>query len=553
MKHKLHCAVLLVALLVMMLIPAAHAAEATAPPPHSPPPASTEAPHKDPPEEETTKVPHKDPPEQETTEPPPHGEPPTPEGEYNPIIPLYLDANGGTFRNGLGMNLYDAEMPAEPGDTLASMGYTIDTITCAGKTFQGWIAYDAAGNTPISGLLTTAQVLNYTLPNHPIRFEIQWKALEAAPITAITYAAFFNGTGTVDSDTRVTLVANGIRYSGNGSVTISKDIYSQWTGNVKVIWECPGKYISANNRWIPDYFESEGPVKSFIKEGSCYISISRTGKETDTPSPRDLVNDYFYSVRNVAPVISREEVPSADTGISLSSGAPEVHTLSAEQLQSGSVYTASMTAMKKATQTDNVLIFDITARDAAGNDLHQLKDTAEVKVPLPKDYVIQSGNTVQVYYLPGDGAAVPCSTVLHDEDPANRYLIFRTDHFSLYAVAEVAKAPADPSASPTPSEPEVSAEPETPVEIAPSSSPESSSAPEVPSLGTSASPGTTPAPEEPEIPAEKEPSSLPESSAPPEAPAAADTSAAGLLVPVIAVLAVVIIAAVIFLLKKRSG
>ena len=551
MKHKLRCCALLMALLLgMMLIPTVHAEESTDPPPHSPPPASAEA--------------------------PPHGEQPAPEGEYNPIIPLYLDANGGTFRNERNMNLYDSEMSAKPGDTLASMGCTIDTITCVGKSFQGWIAYDAATNTPISGLLTTEQVLNYTLPNHPIRFMIQWKALEDAPITAITYAAFFNGTGTVDSGTRVTLEVNGIRYSGNGSVTISKDIYSKWTGNVKVIWECPGKYVSANNRWNPDYFESEGSVKSFIREGSCYMSISQTGKGADTPSPRDIVNDYFYSVRNVAPEISRVEEPSVDAGVSLSGGAQEVHTLSAERLQSGSVYNASMTAMKKATQTDNVLIFDITAKDAAGKDLHQLGSTAEVKISLPKDYVIQSGNTVQVYYLPGDGTAVPCSTVLHDEDSANRYLTFRTDHFSLYAVAEVAKAPAEPEVPdqpgssgepavpgvvPAPAGPEGSIQPETPVvEATTAPAPESSSAPGETAPDAPVTPGTTPAPGtpgtsvEPETPAGEAPvAPVPESSAAPQAPAAADTSVSGgSFVPVVAVLAVAIIAGVIFFLKKRS-
>ena len=357
-------------------------------------------------------------------------------------VSVKLDGDGGTFRDNQNRDCFDSSFPFEAGKTLSSAGYTIDRITCVDKDFRGWIAYDDSGKA-LSGLMTTEEVLNYNIPDHNIRFVMQWDKREGYPVTAITYAAIINGTGEPDPNVRVTLENNGIRYSGYGCVTISKEVYSQWKGNVKVIWECPGRYIQANNRWIPDYFESEGSVNGFKKEKSCYISISATGKGKEVISPRDTINELFYSARNTQPEISL----AADSTVS-AAGLP--HTITAQQLQSGSIYDQSMAAMKKATLTDNVLVYDITARNGKNVFVHQLDSTAEVTIQLPESYTIQSGSTALVYHLPGDGTAVPCDTTY---DAENRSLTFRTDHFSLYAVSEVAKAPEPPKQPDMPANP----------------------------------------------------------------------------------------------------
>lgn len=486
MKHIMRCTALLLALLIgLMIIPMAHAEESAAPPRKDPPPA--------------------------------------PEGEYNPIVTLCLDANGGTFRNHQGMDLYDSEMSATPGTTLASTGYTIDRITCVDKDFRGWIAYDDSGKA-LSGLLTTQEVLNYTIPKHNIRFMIQWDKREGYPVTAITYAAIINGTGKPDPNVRVTLEVGGIRYSGYGYVTISKEVYSQWKGSMKVIWECPGQYIRANNRWVADYFEYESSVSSFKKGKSCYISISATGKGKDVTSPRNTINELFYSARNTQPEISQVRDASVTVYTSSSVAAPQP-SITASQLQSGSTYDASMAAMKKATQTDHVLVFDITAKDASGKDIHQLGGTAEVTLPLPKSYTIQSGNTALVYYLPGDGTAVPCSTTLHDEDPDNRYLTFQTDHFSLYAVAEVAKAPDAPTQPDVPADqpttPGVSDTSSTPVAPpAPKPTVQPEDIPVAPGDSGVVPTQPTTSPDAPANPTAPETPSAPETPTPPEGPEA---------------------------------
>lgn len=43
-----------------------------------------------------------------------------------------------------------------------------------------------------------------------------------------------------------------------------------------------------------------------------------------------------------------------------------------------------------------------------------------------------------VYYLNEDGALEECKTKVFVEDPNNRYVIFETNHFSVYVLAEVA-------------------------------------------------------------------------------------------------------------------
>ena len=482
-------------------------------------------------------------------------------------VSVKLDGDGGTFRDNQNSDCFDSSFPFEAGKTLSSTGYTIDRITCVDKDFRGWIAYDDSGKA-LSGLLTTKEVLNYTIPNHDIRFVMQWDKREGYPVTAITYAAIINGTGEADPNVRVTLENNGVRYSGYGYVTISKEVYSTWKGNVKVIWECPGQYIRANNRWIPDYFESEGSASSFKKEKSCYNSISATGKGKEVISPRDIINELFYSARNTQPEISL----AADSTVS---AADLPHTITAQQLQSGSSYETAMADMKKATQTDNVLVYDITARNDQNVFVHQLDNTAEVTIQLPESYTIGSGNTALVYYLPGDGTAVPCDTEYNAE---THQLTFRTDHFSLYAVAEVAKAPEPPSA---PQQPNIPTQPDTPPQTdAPSVNPVQPAQPPAEPLNPSqpadtpvqpSDPMQPPAPKPvPDVPAAPVTPTTPEAPvapstpAAPEAPAPQPSDPATPATPVsdsakgippaaiLAIAAVAVAAGAVLLLKKRK-
>lgn len=360
-------------------------------------------------------------------------------------IEVSIDAGKGTWLSEDGTDCFNSSFPAQSGTTLRAMGKSISRITCLDQDFTGWIAYDEAG-AALSGLLTTDQLLDHTLPGHNITFKAQWTPRAGYPVTAITYAAFLNGTGQPDMETRVTIEANGIRYSGWGSVTIQEEVYSAWTGTVRTIFDPGDGYLRANNKWNKGPFEAEGPVKSFIREGSCYNSTSRTGQGGEILSPRDLVNEYFYSVREAAPDLSR---PMSD-GIRPVSGAPEIGTLTAVQLLSGDSYQRAAAALT------GPVVYDITAADAAGTALHQLSGTAGVLLQLPADFPVAPDKTAQVWYIPETGAPVACPT---EYDRENHTVTFQTDHFSIYAVTEADPLPAPPAEpvapvpKPTPVEP----------------------------------------------------------------------------------------------------
>jgi hypothetical protein len=312
------------------------------------------------------------------------------------------------------------------------------------------------------------------------------------------------------------------------------------------------------------------------------IRKQKTGKEQQTPSPRDVVNDYFYSVQKVQPEISREyNAPVSIYDPISSAPAPKLQ-VTTLQLQSGSIYDKSMAAMKNATQTDNVLVFDITARDTDGKDIHQLGGMTEIKLPLPESYKVQAGNTPLVYYLPGDGTAVPCDTTYVDGES---FLTFRTDHLSLYAVSEVAKAPeppkqpdmpADPPTNPVqPDTPPVAVEPPapkppaapdsvptppegstviptTPVEPPRPDAPVNPATPTIPPADTPVTPTEPPADAGVQQPPTPIPPAAPEAPAKPIAPAEPEETTS-LPVGILAAAAAVIAAAlVIVLVKKRK-
>lgn len=75
--------------------------------------------------------------------------------------------------------------------------------------------------------------------------------------------------------------------------------------------------------------------------------------------------------------------------------------------------------------------------------IHQLDKAVNVRLDIPSDYVIQSGNKVVVYYLEDDGMLTECPTTYHEEN-GSRYVMFETNHFSPYVMAEVAEKIEEP-------------------------------------------------------------------------------------------------------------
>lgn len=351
---------------------------------------------------------------------------------------MFLNADGGTFEVQAGMNFYDTEQWVEEGKTLAGSGFTMQDPTCAGKQFTGWYGYnkDTGAQLENGKLFTTQEVLNYVMPSHAVEFKAQW---QGASIKAITYAALYNGSGAVDYNVKVTLINNGVCYSGYGFVTIPESVYSTWTGTVESIWEFPGEYINANRRYIADYFDAGSTsVADFKKEKNCWQAIYKSAGEAEVMPPQTVVNDFYTYASTVMPEVSVVSTTQAGNVISDSSIVPANYTITTNLYESGSTYDNAVSVAQSKYGSSNVLVYNIDLKDANGADVHQLSGTVDVKLQVPTTYTIQPGYKTVVFYLSDDGSMEECETVYDD---ATKTVTFKTNHFSVYVVAEVEDVP----------------------------------------------------------------------------------------------------------------
>ena len=123
----------------------------------------------------------------------------------------------------------------------------------------------------------------------------------------------------------------------------------------------------------------------------------------------------------------------------LSDALPEGTSLVVEQELRGTHYEKALYAAKVIAKTENIRVFDIELQKEDGGTIHQLDDYVEVRMEVPKDYIVGEDNTVVVYYLSEEGETEPCVTNYHGEDPGNRYVTFLTDHFSVYFFMETSQ------------------------------------------------------------------------------------------------------------------
>ncbi len=123
----------------------------------------------------------------------------------------------------------------------------------------------------------------------------------------------------------------------------------------------------------------------------------------------------------------------------LSDALPEGTSLEVALKDAGPQYQKALQAAKMIAETENIKVFDINLKKEDGSNMHQLDDYVEVTMNIPKDYVIAEENTIVVHYLSEEGETEPCETVYHGEDPNNRYLTFKTDHFSVYFFMETSQ------------------------------------------------------------------------------------------------------------------
>ena len=392
----------------------------------------------------------------------------------NTYVRLFVDCDGGTCHTTNAFDIIHGEDRAQVGSTVSSVYNFDEDPTAVDKDFVGWYVYDNSTNQQIAGtgLLTTTQVNNYVIPGHDIKFVAQWTPRQGYPVKNITYAAFYNGEGEPCYGIKISIVKDGICYSGYGFVSIPESVYSTWTGNIEISWESlEGYYLMYNGKWRAETNTYTSTVKSFLKEKSCYCSANTSTKGQEVLSPRRKVHDWFYQASFVSPDISVLHTSTAADVINNTAVVPASYTVETEVYQSGSIYDSAVNAAMSSYGTSNVVVVDIELKDDNGVNVTQLSDYVDVRVDIPVGYNVQQGNTIIVYYLNDNGVLEACDTTYFSDDPNNRYVTFKTNHFSVYVLVET-EVVTEPELE---SEVELDSEPEMEAEVEPESASEAES------------------------------------------------------------------------------
>ncbi len=378
----------------------------------------------------------------------------------NNNITVYVDCNGGTYLT-VGhpdMNTFDAEFVVPQGASISAADHTIigDSPTAIGKDFLGWNVYGASGNM-VGSLWSADQVNSYTI-TETTRFVGQWKDRDPAYTAKDIYFLLWDhNKDAVDYTAKVSVIYDGVKYGGYGFVRISEDICSTWKGNFEVIIEGNGHYTRENRKWV-EYCTSSFSLRTFRHMNNVSYQMSETPTGSDTSPVRKSINEFIYSIRDVEPeitVLDSLTTQVAPVAIDTSaSSLPADMIVRAEQYISGTQLEEVATLIANAAGGETKAVYDIEIADASGNGIHHTGVKVKVDIDLPADYQVPEDKQVVVYYVSEDGKLEACTTTFHGKDGGTPYVTFETDHFSVYAVAEVDK----PKPAPEP-EPESAPEP----------------------------------------------------------------------------------------------
>jgi hypothetical protein len=376
----------------------------------------------------------------------------------NKVINIIIDSNGGTYRiaGNWEMNFMETEIPSVPsGSTLAGIGHNIedDTLTNQGKDFAGWDVMTRAG-TMVAGNVTTAQLLNMSFTTD-MTIVAQW-----TPRDSVFTGEFMNftlwdhDTQTPDNTARVSVVYNGIKYSGYGSLTLTPDIYSSWKGTFQIIIEPNGHYIRQNRKWNPNVDSFDGRLSDFKRMNNVSWQMSTTGVGKDSSPDRKKLNEYIYSVWNRKPeitVLSEVQTQLAPAKLDTAgTNLPANVIVKADQYLSGTKLDDVANLLLQKVGGSSLAVYDIKLADGDGNAISNTGGTVKVALDLPAGYVVPEGKEVVVYYVSDDGKVEACVTVLGTNEAGAPQVVFETNHFSVYAIAEVEKPKPTPTPEPTP-------------------------------------------------------------------------------------------------------
>lgn len=376
----------------------------------------------------------------------------------NNNITVYVDCNGGTYLT-VGypdQNHFNAEFVVPSGATISAADHTIigDSPTAIGKDFLGWNVYGASGNM-VGSLWSAEQVNSYTI-TETTRFVAQWKDREPAYTAKdIYYLAWDHNKDAVDYTAKVSIIYGGVKYSGYGFVRISEDIYSTWKSDFEAIIEGNGHYIRENRQWV-EYSTSTFSLRSFRHVNNKSCQMSETAMGSDTSPVVKSINEFIYSVRNVEPKITVLDTITTEVApiyVDRSeSSLPADMIVRAEKYVSGTRLDEVAALIHNVVGGETKTVYDIEIADASGNTIHDTGANVKVDIDLPANYQVPEGKQVVVYYVSEDDKLEACTTTLRTRDDGTQYVTFETNHFSVYAVAEVdkPKPTPEPTLEPTP-------------------------------------------------------------------------------------------------------
>lgn len=363
----------------------------------------------------------------------------------NDNITVYVDCNGGTYLT-VGhpeFNNFDAEFLVPSGFTIRDADHTIigDSPTAIGKDFLGWDVYGASGNM-VGSRWSADQVNSYTI-TETTKFVAQWKDREPAyTANDIYFLAWDHNKDAIDYTAKVSVIYDGVKYSGYGFVRIKDEICSTWKSNFEVVVEGNGHYIRENRQWV-EYSTGEFSLRDFKHMNNVSWQMSEIASGSDTSPIRKSINEFIYSVRDVEPEITLidsiiTEVVPVYVDISEAS-VPTDNIVRAEKYVSGTQFDEITALIHSAVGGETKAVYDIEIADASGNTIHDTGANVKVDLDLPADYQVPEEKQVVVYYVSEDGKLEACTTTLNMKDDQTPYVTFETNHFSVYAVAEVEK------------------------------------------------------------------------------------------------------------------
>ena len=360
---------------------------------------------------------------------------------------IKLDANGGTifvpnlWNNANGFNNTSDDAVIQAGQSIRETGVTYKDPTRLGYRFLGWAECSMETSEVIPGMpLLSTEEINNTKYNWDKIYKAQWEPLTGGVTNSITLGAFDNKTGEVDYNVTITIEADNMTYVGKGYLNIPEEIYSTWSGWITETWEFTDSYIYVDKEYVKDSYTKETSVstilETYINPGVEYHCIlSEEGEMVDN-SFLDKVNEFVYSVSMELPESYKK--PSNDMNIDIAGGdaIPEGSTITSEIVEDEEVYLEALKLAQSQYNSSNVLVLEINVTDLDGNQLHQLDGIVEVIIPV--DIQVEEGNTLVVFYLSPEGDIEECpSTYSVSSESGKGYVVFATDHFSTFVIAEV--------------------------------------------------------------------------------------------------------------------